>query len=420
MKVLQLSYKVPFPQHDGGSYSIFNSAMNMIDAGMKVKTLAMNSPKDWVETKDVFNDFQNETQFESVYTDTRVKPFHAALNLLKKDSYFIERFYSREFEQKIADTLLRNRYDVILMEHLYLCPYIDLIRAYSDAKIILRAQNVEHRIWEKYIGGIKNPFSKLFLKIATNRLKKYECNVVDKLDGIIALTAEDAAFFKYKTSSIPVTEIPVGFEKNNTVEPSHTSEKLPVLFHLGSMDWLPNVEAMDWFIGSVLPIIVKKYPDIKLHIAGKKMPEWYSKMNNKNLIVDGRIASAKNYMRDKDILIVPLLSGGGIRVKIIEAMAYGKTVISTSVGVKGIHLQNNINVLLADTAEGFAQQIFRCIESEELRFTIAENGYKLANANYNSTSLSQKLTVFYQEVLRKVNEVEEVVEPAFQYQTAFK
>lgn len=404
MKVLQLSYKVPFPQHDGGSYSIFNSALNMMEAGMSVKTLSMNSPKDWVETKNMFNDFQRETNFESIYTDTRIKPGYALLNLFKKQSYFIERFYSREFEQKIIDTLLKNKYDIILLEHLYLCPYINAIRSYTEAKIILRAQNIEHRIWEKYIGGIKNIFTRSFLKIATKRLKKYECTIINELDGVIALTTKDAAFFKHKLPLIPVTEIPVGFIHSDENLPVCSTEKtLPVLFHLGSMDWLPNIEGIDWFINDVLPLVVKQHPEIKFHMAGKKMPNWYFKLNNKNLFVDGRVSSVQSYMKNKDILIVPLLSGGGIRVKIIEAMAYGKTVISTTVGARGINLQNNNNVLIADTPSAFANQIIRCIESKELRYTIAKNGYELINLKYDSETLSQKLNLFYNEVLKRLN-----------------
>ncbi|HYG50934.1 MAG TPA: glycosyltransferase, partial [Flavobacteriales bacterium] len=311
MKVLQLAYKVPFPQHDGGSYSIFNSANTMLEAGMNVKTLAMNTPKDWVETAGVYTDFQRDTRFEWVYTDTRIKPGRALLNLLKKESYFTERFFSHAFEQKLMKVLLRNRFDVVVLEHLYLCQYIEAIRAYTDAKIILRAQNVEHRIWEKFLTGVKNPFKKTFLKIATRRLKAYECQVVRELDGIIALTTEDAAFFNYKAPHIPVMEIPVGFS-DSVYTP--TVNNMPVLFHLGSMDWLPNVEGIDWFIDHVLPLVVKKYPGIKFHIAGKKMPEWYYRLNNPNLVVDGRISSSKKYMASKDILIVPLLSGGGMRV----------------------------------------------------------------------------------------------------------
>ncbi|HLP12463.1 MAG TPA: glycosyltransferase family 4 protein [Flavobacteriales bacterium] len=414
MKVLQLAYKVPFPQHDGGSYSIYNSANTMLEAGMKVKTLAMNTPKDWVDTTAVYTDFQRDTRFEWVYTDTRVKPGRALFNLLKKESYFTERFFSHAYEQKLIDVLLRNRFDVVVLEHLYLCQYIEIIRAYSDAKIILRAQNIEHRIWEKYISGLKNPFTKLFLKIATKRLKNYECSIVKELDGVIALTADDAAFFKYKAPHIPVTEIPVGFADSDYTPTANTT---PVLFHLGSMDWMPNVEGVDWFMDHVLPIIAKKYPGIKFHIAGKKMPEWYSTLNNPNLVVDGRVNSSKNYMASKDILIVPLLSGSGMRVKIIEAMAYGKTVISTTVGVKGIHLENNTNVLIGDTPQEFAAQVIRCIESAELRSTIAINGFNLVNTTYDSGTIKEKTQHFFQDVVNKVREAE-LVAPKVYYSYA--
>lgn len=398
MKILQLSYKIPFPQHDGGAYSVYQSSINMLEAGFDVKMLAMQTPKDVVDTSGAFDAFKVKTRFEFVPADTRVKPVNALLNLFKSDSYFVERFYSEVFAEKIRHILLQESFDVVVLEHLYLCQYIEDIRRYSKAKIVLRAQNVEHELWENYTGKVKNPLVKKFLNIATQRLKFFEQKMARQLDGVIALTSHDALFFKMAgEKKLQVSEIPVGFL--HTPVTSVKKHDLPVLFHLGSMDWLPNRQGIDWFLEKVFPLVLQQYPQVKLNLAGKKMPAKYWRLKHPNVLVEGEVASSVQYMADKDILVVPLLSGGGMRVKIIEAMACGKTVISTPLGASGIVCKHNRDILMGDSAWDLAQQIVRCLQSRELVNAIGKNALETVQEHYGPIGLAQKTRLFYEKLL---------------------
>jgi len=407
MKVLQLSYKIPFPQYDGGAYSVYHSALCMLHAGMQVKTLAMYTPKDPVDDG-MFEDFKKRTAFESVWVDTNVKPLRALANLLKNESYFIERFYSKNFADRLTSVLSQTNFDFVILEHLYLCPYINLIRKFSKARVVLRAQNIEHELWENYGEKARNPFTRKFLDIATQRLKTFEKNIVKQLDGVIALTQHDAHFFTTASAGkIPVTVIAVGplTLQEHSWEPSVFP---PVFFHIGSMDWLPNRQGIDWFIDKVLPLVKKEIPEVKIHLAGKKMPTHYTGPEQKNLCVQGQVPSSLEFMRNKTVLIVPLLSGGGMRVKIIEAMSMGKTVIATSKGASGINCRHNQHILIADTEQEFAEQILRCLRSQELVNTLGQNAFQLVQEFYHPQILSQKTKAFCKSLVIEKKQVEAV------------
>ncbi|MCD4732562.1 MAG: glycosyltransferase family 4 protein, partial [Bacteroidales bacterium] len=329
--------------------------------------IAINPSREWVDEDVLPAEFRERTKFRSVSVDTRIKPFKAFFNLLGNQSYFIQRFYSRDFREKLIEIFQNETYDIIQLEHLYLCIYIDTIRKHTNAKIVLRPQNVEFEVWEGYLKNMTNPFKRIYIQVATKRLKKFEATIVSEVDGIIAITPKDADVFKRYTDKVPVIDIPVSFNyqllESCDFEKQYT--KFPSVYHLGSMDWRPNEEAVSWFLKKIYPQLIKEIPEIKIYLAGKKMQPYFKKQSNNNLLVEGMVENALVYQEDKAILIVPLLSGSGIRAKIIEGMALGKTIISTSTGAQGINCINEKNILIADTPDEFVHQIKRCVESEQ-------------------------------------------------------
>lgn len=394
---------MPFPQKDGGASSVYHSALGLILNHIDLKILAINTPKDWVEISTIPLQFAEATSFEYSVVDTRVKRIDAFINLFTTKSYFVSRFYSKSFELHLIEILKNNEYDIIQLEHLYMCVYFDIIREYSKTKIVLRAQNVEFNLWNRLTAKTKNIFKKLYLKIATFRLQQFEIIMSQKVDGIIAISETDADIFREIAPHTAVTSVPMGLDFN-TLQ-SYNAEmhydNFPVFYHLGSMDWLPNVEGLKWFVESVIPEIKSVYPDFIFRIAGKKMPVWFYEKQDKNLIVDGEIENSLEYQMDKAILIVPLLSGGGIRIKIIEGMALGKTIISTSVGAEGIPYTDQENMLIANSKEDFLIQIRKCFTSKEVCRKIGKNARKIAKENFDCSSTGKKMISFYDSISRK-------------------
>jgi len=388
---------MPYPIVDGGSYSIYHTALGLISQGADLKVFAINTPKNWVDVNNIPDDYKKKTRFEFSVVDTRLNLLKAFFNLFTSTSYFIGRFVSDQCNSDLKRILSNEEFDIIHLEHIYMCLYLDTIRKYSKAKVILRPQNIEHGIWERVIKNTSNPFKKIFLFIATKRLKKFEITTVKKVDGIIAISPDEAKTLMMDAPGTPVINIPPGFDFTTIPSGDH-EQKLwddPVFYHLGSMDWEPNIQGLRWFIIEVIPCIIQDYPEFNFRIAGKKMPQWFYQQRNRNLIVDGEIENPLIYHQDKNVLIIPLLSGGGIRVKIIEGMALGKTIISTSIGAEGIPYTDGKNILIADTKEDFIRQINKCRNSPELCREIGMNARMLAKEHFDRNILAQAMVAFY-------------------------
>jgi glycosyltransferase involved in cell wall biosynthesis len=165
------------------------------------------------------------------------------------------------------------------------------------------------------------------------------------------------------------------------------------------MDWMPNLEAVDWFLQNVYDKLIKQIPDIKIYLAGKDMPQRIKQMANKNLIVMDRIEDSKGFMNDKGIMIVPLLSGGGMRVKIIEGMASGKAIVSTAIGAEGINYVNGKNILIADLPDDFIFSISGLKNDKNLFNSIGENARNLVEQQYDNKIIGKELLEFYQELI---------------------
>ncbi|MEI6576304.1 MAG: glycosyltransferase [Bacteroidota bacterium] len=397
MKVLQLCHKMPFPLHDGGAYSIYHTALGLISQNVDLKVFAINTPRNWVEKSVIPTDFVKKTRFEYARVDTRFSPVKALLNLFSNESYFVERFYSKEFESYLIRILKEDSYDIVHLEHVYLCLYLDTIRKYSRARVVLRPQNVENKVWERYLAHAYNPFIKSYLRLATKRLKQFEIKQVAKVDGIIAISEADRQLFALYAPKIAMATVPIGFDFSirQYLDTERQFENFPVFYHLGSMDWLPNAQAIRWFVEEVMPFVIKDYPEFIFRIAGKNMPQWFIKRQNKHLIVDRKVSESVDYHADKAIMIVPLLSGGGIRAKIIEGMALGKVIISTTIGAEGIPYTDQKNILIGNTKEELAIQISKCRESKEFCRMIGKNAQLLALEYYDCRNIAQQMIKFY-------------------------
>jgi glycosyltransferase involved in cell wall biosynthesis len=263
---------------------------------------------------------------------------------------------------------------------------------------------VEYLLWEIFLKKVNNPFTYKFLSIATRRLKIFENQMIESVDGVMTLSENDSASFKQFTSPKKITSIPLGidFSRFRNINFEKQYENPALLYHLGSMDWKPNIQGMMWFVTKVLPEVIANHPGLKICIAGKNMPSWFFQKKSKNLKVEGTVDDSVKYQEDKPILIVPLLTGSGIRVKILEAMAMGKTIISTSMGARGIPVENDVNILLADTPGEFIVQITRCLNSEEFTRKIGANARQFAMERFDLVKIGSEMIEFY-DLLLKVN-----------------
>ena len=290
----------------------------------------------------------------------------------------------------------KNTFDIIHLESLYVTPYIHAIREHSKAPIILRTHNIEHLIWSRVASGCKNPIKRSVLLTFAEQLEKYELSVLKQCDGIASITLKDSLFFKQICDRVPVIDIPFGINMNNyTVSEQPEDNDFPSLFYIGSLDWLPNIEGLEWFLDEVWPVINQRHPDLKFYVAGRNMPDRIKNTIAPNVIALGEVVDAVEFMRSKSIMLVPLFSGSGIRIKIIEGMAMQKTIISTKIGAEGIHYTNRKNIMIANTPDEFLSAISECVKDKTLCKNIGENARNLVIRENNIEVQIKRLVEFY-------------------------
>lgn len=400
MKILVLCNKSPWPKQEGGPIAMFAMISGLLQAGHTVKVLSANTNKFHVEPASLPEDFVKATSIEYVDMDLSLSIPGALYNLLLGRSYHVSRFHTKAFEKKIVELLKKDNYDIIHLEMLYMASYLDVIRANTNAPVVLRAHNIEHKIWQRICENTSFIFKRIYLHTLYKSLMRFEINILEKVDGIVAITPVDARNFAKITTNRNIISIPFGLSIP-ALPDNHQQPDNAIIFHIGAMNWFPNEEGIKWLIKEVWPKVTAKIPQATLHLAGRYMPDWLKNLDIRNIIIDGEIPDVWEYMHKYSIMVVPLFSGSGIRIKIVEGMAAGKSIITTTIGAEGINYENGRDLLIAKDANSFTEAIIKLHGNAELRNSLGENAYNLILRDHDNVKLMSKLTDFYKELLQK-------------------
>ena len=397
MNILQICNKSPFPPKEGGSIAMYNLTEGLIDAGHSVEVIAISTKKYFIEIEKIPIDYLKKTSFSSVYIDTSFRLKDMIINLFSTKSYNVQRFDSIQMHTRLKEILQDKKFDIIQLETLYVGPYIATIRKYSNARIVLRAHNIEHLIWKRYADNIINPIKKLYLLYLTAKLKNFENYIFKLVDGIVCISDVDTGFVKKSEISTPIVTISFGMKNPVKCMENKFIGNL-TFFHLGSMDWKPNQEGVKWFLDFCMPLISKLIPNNKILLAGRNMPRWVYNYHYSNLEVIGEVDKADEFISKNDIMFVPLFSGSGVRIKIVEGLSKGKVIISTTLGAEGIDCIDGENILIADTKEQFIEKFLLCIQNIELCRSISSNAYSLFQNQHDIVDTTQRLIKFYKRI----------------------
>jgi len=398
MKILQLVNRIPYPLHDGGNLAVHAITEGLLDAGAQLSMLAMNTTRHWVDTGSLPSLYKRLQHFETVTVDNRIRPLGAFFSLLKGSSYNVDRFISKAFEKALIELLQKDTFDIIHLEGLFLAPYITTIRQYSKAKIVMRQHNIEYRIWERLAAQAGNPVKKWYLATLAKQLQAFELKHINDYDLILPISPYEEKAFRSLGAAKPLYLLPFGIDTAAVPFAPAVTEPVSV-YHIGAMDWLPNQESVNWLLDKVWPLVIKEIPEVKLYLAGRNMPVYYTEKQWPNVVVAGEVPDAAAFEQDKSILAVPLLSGGGVRIKIFQAMAMGKTVVTTAIGLEGMDASDGQEVLIADDALTFASKMIAAIKDPERLQVIGNAARKLMLERYDRGKLTLQLLERYKELI---------------------
>ena len=388
MKLLLIFPRVPYPLRDGGAIAMMQMIKGLHSNGAKITLFFLNTSKHFVNHKKITEIFKEFGVIHVIDINNNVTIKGALLNLLTDESYHISRFENVRAEQELARILKSEIFDVIHFDGLQSSVLLNVVRLNSRAKCILRQHNIEHLIWKR---NAKNSsfFKSFYLTLLSNRLKKYEDTVLSEFDGVVAISSVDLTYFKVFNPNLFVASTGVN------VSDRHTSFHKDVIFHLGSLDWIPNQEGVKWFLNEVWPLVLIKKPKAKFSLAGRNISSTFYKeiRGNTNVDIIGEVEDAKSFMSNNGIMIVPLMAGSGVRIKILEGLSLGIPIVTTSIGAEGINVENHKHLVIADTAQDFADGLLSF--TEEKVESISDNARLFIRENFDNNVISQSLLSFY-------------------------
>lgn len=410
MKILQLCKKFPFPPKDGEVIAINTLSKSLTALGAEVTLLTMNTSKHPVNVAELPAEFSK--MYKKVYdvpVYNHITALGACKNLFEKESYHVTRFISDDFSKKLVEILRGESFDIIQLETVFLTPYIDIIRKNSTAVIALRSHNVEHEIWKR-IAEITNFLPKRwYLNFLNKKLRRFELENTKKCDILMPITERDQRIFRLLGFRGTSVVTPVGLLSRDYAPNIRSFERPVTLGFIGALDWMPNQEGLRWFLDKVWSQISANQdpqrPNFQLHIAGRNAPNWLKNLKAENVVFHGEVPDAQEFINQHSVAIVPLFSGSGIRVKILEAMMLGRVVLTTSMGLEGIPAQDGEEVLIANSDYDFIEKIEFCRKRPDLLRGIGEQARKFAVDHFDSLDIAARVLSAYESHLdkRKVN-----------------
>ena len=206
--------RVPFPPADGGTLAVNNITQGLISQGCTVNVFALNTKKHWVDVEQLSPSYR-KALLDTIAINTNIKPTDALLNLFGTQSYHVTRFFSTKAQERLIELLQKQQFDIIHVEGLFMSVYLTAIRNNTKAPVVLRAHNIEYKIWEHMAANERKPAKRLYLKLLAKRLKAYEKKAINQFDAVVTITQADADHYKELGCIKPLYVCPFGVDSNS-------------------------------------------------------------------------------------------------------------------------------------------------------------------------------------------------------------
>ncbi len=382
MRLLYLTHKPVFPIVDGGCKAMYQFLQCLFDNHYSIKHICLSTQKHMFDLSQYPDDLAKKIHPQSCSINTSLNYLAAIKHLFINKSYNVSRFDTPIMHEKINEELLQQKYDLVILESIFLSPYIETIRKSSRAKILIRTHNVEYTLWEQQAKKTSSIIKKWYLKKLAKDLKKAELEALQKVDLVATITDEDEHNFRQAGITTSIFTLPVTL-KPSTLPINSISCKI---CFIGAMNWQPNREALNWLIDEIFPILKHKIPNIELHIAGSFIGDLLQENKDEAIVVHGFVNDSTTFLTSHGILVLPIKSGSGVRIKLLEAMSLGVPCITTSKGAEGI--RNKDAVFIAETTEAFIDGITTLLTSEFLCQKLSQNAKTYIQHNHSTELIS--------------------------------
>jgi glycosyltransferase involved in cell wall biosynthesis len=259
------------------------------------------------------------------------------------------------------------------------------------AHAVFFQHNVETVIWRRHVEFAPDPLRRAYFQLQANRMFTFERRVSREAGHIVAVSHTDAEEMRRLFGVTRVTEIPTGVNIEYFLPPDPRPEITADLVFVGSMDWLPNVDGVLYFVREVLPLIHQRRPETTVVVVGRTPPQKIAQLGveDPRIRITGTVPDIRGYLWSSAVSVVPLRIGGGTRLKIYEAMAARIPVVSTTIGAEGLTVNPPGDIRLADTPRAFADECLELLSDAPLRARMSAAAWEMVNANFSWDHVSR-------------------------------
>lgn len=302
-------------------------------------------------------------------------------NLLSRFPYSVSKHDTPRFREALRRLLSESHFDLV---HFEWTPYAAFMDETGNLPSLIMAHNIESQIWLRRAQQCQTFSERTYFGLQARKMKAFERRVMPCANAVAGVTALDTQqALAWGSHSTVLVEN--GVDLDHFAPASERARNADELLFLGSLDWYPNQDAVEYLLEEILPFLITRAPEVRLRIVGRRAPPDLAKhvAQSSGVELVGEVADVRPHLAQAAVVLVPLRIGGGSRIKILEALAMGKAVVSTTIGAEGLAVTNGVHLLLADSPEAFADSTLRLLKSPEERARLGDEGRKLVEGRYS-------------------------------------
>lgn len=394
MRILCVTPFFPYPPIDGARLSCFNTIKHL-SRGNEFVLVSM------VDADEL--QYAPEMNGYCVEVVTYVRPraldsLRLAGGLLWEPPGSAAKYFNPRFASLVTDCAERHRIDLVQFEHLNTAAYGGLV---SRVPAILREHNAQYIVWERHASHVRSPLEKLYVTWCGPRVRAYEAKMVARFARCLAISQADARHLSLIAPTARVEVIPCGVDMEYFYPSPDIQEEPYRMVLTGAFDWKPKQHNLRLLLSEIMPRIRAKVSEAELYVVGKGVPDELRRLgeHTPGVTMTGKVPDVRPYVWRSSLVLNYLESGGGLALKLLEAMAMRKPVLSNSLGCEGMEVEHGNEVYLADGPEEFADAAARLLRDMVVRRGLAERGYQRVRESYSWSLISNRFQRMYETVV---------------------
>ena len=405
LKILFLTNRSPYPIKDGQSRRTYNILKGLAHRH-EVSLVSLTETPEETLPESIAELMSFCEKVDLVPAPSKTLSFPMVLRLVRSlfsmEPYTVWRHYSRPYADRVRAWLERVHFDIV---HCDILPLAYCVRHVGGPLRVLTDHDVSYLKARRLAAQARNPLRKLFLRIESLKLRRLESAIFEELDLGIAVSDLDRQHLKDLCPRGRFAVVENGVDVRVFV-PNPGAVEPDTLVWLGGFRQQANCDAVRYFLESIYPLIKRERRTVKFHVVGDGIPGWLSALaaNDASVVLTGFVDDPLPYLQRSAVFVAPILSGGGTKLKVLEAMAAGKAIVSTSIGVEGIHGDDNVHFLVADTPHAFASRAIALLDDGAMRNRLEENARKRAIETYDWDAICESMSSIYQDARKAVTE----------------